>query len=283
VKNHCYFRIKLPLCEAELISKIKGLKNNPENQSKFWTYLFIIKSFLVKFTLLAFLIKFFKKYSIIRRIYVIINTIVMSIFGISMLDIYGLSFITAFFAELTTITGNIINYLSNTKFYSYLGSLFGHKVTPIKETSTMISINSNSTGVQTESKGINKVTDWFDRKEEIVNKTPFYQERYFIYGAIFVASCLTYYYFGDDIKVYGLTIWAWLRGRRDGDIPPNNPPIQPNNYSILMINTRDTNESRGIFNPIRKFFNLDTYKIDLNKVKKKVEWMGRVVEWMVEQ
>jgi hypothetical protein len=44
----------------------------------------------------------------------------MSIFGISMMDLYGLSIFSALFAEVTQITGNIINYLSNTKFYNYL-------------------------------------------------------------------------------------------------------------------------------------------------------------------
>jgi hypothetical protein len=146
--------------KAELISKIKNIKNNPENQSKLFTYLLIIKSFIVKFTLLAFIIKFFKKYSLIRRIYLIINTIVMSIFGISMLDFYGLSFISVFLAEISSITGNIINYLSNTKFYSYLAGLLTTKVveTPTKIES-MNRIDSSTTKVQTASKGINKVSE----------------------------------------------------------------------------------------------------------------------------
>jgi hypothetical protein len=87
------------LTKAELISKLNGLKqnnNNPTFFSKTLEYILLFKGFILKFTLLAIIFKFFKKYSIFRRIYVIINTIVMSIFGISMLDFYGLSFISAF-------------------------------------------------------------------------------------------------------------------------------------------------------------------------------------------
>jgi hypothetical protein len=88
------------LTKAELISKLKVNNNNKNNNPTFFSktleYILLFKGFILKFTLLAIIFKFFKKYSIFRRIYVIINTIVMSIFGISMLDFYGLSFISAF-------------------------------------------------------------------------------------------------------------------------------------------------------------------------------------------
>gem|GEM_PF-1599168 len=106
--------------KAELISKIKGLQNNPKTQSKLLAYLNIIKSLILKITFLALIIKIFKQFKIIRRLYLIINTIAISIFGISMMDLYGLSIFSALFAEITQITGNIISYLRNTKVYSYL-------------------------------------------------------------------------------------------------------------------------------------------------------------------
>jgi hypothetical protein len=52
----------------------------------------------------------------------------MSIFGISMMDIYGLSILSALFAEIAQITGNIVNYLSNTKFYSIISGYLGYKI-----------------------------------------------------------------------------------------------------------------------------------------------------------
>lgn len=41
-----------------------------------------------------------------------------------MFDAFGLSFITSFFIELKNIIASIINYLSNTKFYSFVFSIF---------------------------------------------------------------------------------------------------------------------------------------------------------------
>jgi len=122
--------------KVELISQIKGFKNNP--QSKLLDYLKIIKSLILKFTFLALIIKVFKQFKIIRRLWIVINTIVMSIFGISMVDLYGLSIFSALFAEITQITGNIVNYLSNTKFYNYIIGWLGYKKeTPSSESVIM--------------------------------------------------------------------------------------------------------------------------------------------------
>jgi hypothetical protein len=57
---------------------------------------------------MAILFRVFKKYSLFRRVYLLINGCVMAIFGISILEFYGLSFISALFAELDNILGNII-------------------------------------------------------------------------------------------------------------------------------------------------------------------------------
>jgi hypothetical protein len=59
--------------KAELISKINGLKTkNNDNNSSFSTNLFgsllLFKTFLLKITLIALVIKVFKKYSIFRKL-----------------------------------------------------------------------------------------------------------------------------------------------------------------------------------------------------------------------
>jgi len=48
----------------------------------------------------------------------------MSIFGISLLDNFGLGFLKNFIMEIREITYSVIDYLSNTKFYNYLNKLF---------------------------------------------------------------------------------------------------------------------------------------------------------------
>jgi hypothetical protein len=69
---------------------------------------------LVKLTIITLLIKTFRKYSLIRKVWVLLNTIAMTIFGISILEIYGISFIAAFFTELGSVLANVVNYLANT-------------------------------------------------------------------------------------------------------------------------------------------------------------------------
>jgi hypothetical protein len=51
----------------------------------------------------------------------------MSIFGISFLDNFGFEFISNFFKEIQTVTYSIVNYLSETHFYSFIASLFSKK------------------------------------------------------------------------------------------------------------------------------------------------------------
>jgi hypothetical protein len=55
--------------KAELISKIQGLnKNKPEYFTNFLGTILLLKNFLLKITLIALIIKIFKKFSIFRRI-----------------------------------------------------------------------------------------------------------------------------------------------------------------------------------------------------------------------
>ena len=212
--------------KAELITKINWLKihNKPTLFSKFLGFILLIKIFILKFTLLAVILRIFKRFSLLRRLFIILNTIVMSIFGISMLDIYGLTFLSALITEISFITGNIVAYLTNTHFYSIISGLFGYKVeTPTK----LIPLNRNdkgSTGISTQLKENSKISEWFNQVDK-QEDTPFYKNKYFIYGSFLLISCVTYYYFGDEIKVYSISLWHWLRGRGPED---GNNNINPN-------------------------------------------------------
>jgi hypothetical protein len=48
----------------------------------------------------------------------------VTIFGISLLDNFGIEFISNFFKEIKFIFSNTIDYLTNTHFYKYLTELF---------------------------------------------------------------------------------------------------------------------------------------------------------------
>jgi len=233
--------------KAELISKFKELKSNSNtNNSKILDYVYVIKTFIVKFTFLTLIIKIFKRFKILRRIWLILNTIVMSIFGISMLDIYGLTFLSAFITEITEISKNIINYLSNTKFYTVLKGLLGYKIETPTKMESLNRIDTSTTKLPTEIETKSKLSNWFNQQEEVIEDTPFYKNKYFIYGTVFVISCLTYYYFGEEIKVYSISAWDWLRSRRPGNDPGNNNPDNRNNSWVNLIglnrnNARDLN------------------------------------------
>jgi hypothetical protein len=192
--------------KADLISKIKTLQtkktdknNNNSDQSigpimiKTFGYM---KAILLKLTIITFLIKTFRKYSLIRKVWVLLNTIVMTIFGISILEIYGISFIAAFFIELWVVFGNVVSYLTNTQIYTTISGLFGAKVA-IKESATKIKsmkeINSNSTG----SKEKIRISDWL-HKEEIVEKDDNSHRKYLLLlWLLLIAGGLSWYYWGD--------------------------------------------------------------------------------------
>jgi hypothetical protein len=244
--------LKKKYTKAELISQIKGLKNNPTLKNRLFNYFYIFKQILIKFTFLALIIKIFKRFRIIRRLWLITNTVVMSIFGISMLDLYGLSIISAFITEITSISANIINYLTNTKFYSIISGYLGYKIETPTRIEPITKIQSEVPKIEDGIRRNSKVASWFEKEEVIeTNDSPFYKNRYFIYGVIFVASCMTYYYFGEDLKIYSISLWEWLRGRRPGDNPPANPPINPQGGP--------SSESTRM-NPITSFFGLNKNK-----------------------
>jgi len=66
---------------------------------------------------------------------------------------------------------------------------------------------------------------------------------------------MTYYYFGEDLKIYSISLWDWIRGRRPGDAPPanpDNPPINPQGGGPSSESVR--------MNPFASFFGLNKNK-----------------------
>lgn len=124
----------------------------------------IFKNILLKLTFISLIIQMFKKYKIFRRVWKIINTIVMSIFGISLLDNFGIEFINNFLIEVKIISGNIINYLSNTNFYLYLSKLFSSdEVTngsKPENSSRIYKENSSNERKIGQSEGNSKISEW---------------------------------------------------------------------------------------------------------------------------
>jgi hypothetical protein len=131
--------------KAELISKIKSSQEQLENKinklnkigteysiiiqiksffTQIWELILVFKNILIKLTLISFLIQLFRKYRLFRKLWLTLNTIVMSIFGISLLDNFGIEFISNFIKEFKFVLGNTLDYLTNTHFYKYLTDIF---------------------------------------------------------------------------------------------------------------------------------------------------------------
>lgn len=195
--------------KAELISKFKNLQNkqSSNNSNNILNTLLYMKSILLKLTIFSILIRTFKKYSFFRRIWVILNTIVMTIFGISILDIYGISFISAFFTEFISIFGNIVKYLTQTQFYSVVSGLFASKIeTPTK--GKMRSIDSSPTA----HKESVKISDWLNRKEEIIEKEDNSHKKYYVLLLMLLISTGLIWYYWPNFNWPGWPGWPTLPG-----------------------------------------------------------------------
>jgi len=190
--------------KAELISRIKGLTTNPitnstnnsESNSKILNFIFLFKSFILKITLIAIIVKIFKRYSIIRKLFTVINTILFSIFGISMIDIYEIESLSKIFHKLLDLFSN---------FHSNILELFGKKVETPSKIESMIGIQSETTGIQTSNDPSNKIIERFkqiihneqeitqnDIKPEVIpENTPYYENKYVIIAGMLILSGLT--------------------------------------------------------------------------------------------
>jgi hypothetical protein len=228
--------------KAELISKLRRSDTKSDSSTKLtlfnqiksylyqiWDLIMIFKNILLKLTFISLIVQIFKKYKIFRTLWKIINTIVMSIFGISLLDNFGIEFINNFLIELKIITGNIINYLSNTNFYLYLTKLFSSEE---EFSSRGRSKSENSYGIYKESssneskvgqgEGNSKISEWLkpeekfeDKIENEISKTN-YIKYFLIGGTIIIISSLGWVYW-DEVKSTSQSILEWyFSSRSDG-------------------------------------------------------------------
>jgi hypothetical protein len=240
--------------KAELISKFKKIESKNENKqisilnqfnsyfSQIWNLILTFKNILVKLTLISFFIQIFKKYRIFRKIWRILNTIIVTIFGISLIDNFGLDFISNFFKEIKFIIGNIVDYLTNTQFYLYLNKLFSNKELNEVPTSEQINKNESFPDIKRKEKGNgenfgqsdrnSKISEWLksESKTEIkesseeLSKDSSYKKYFIITGITIVIASLGWYY-SDEIIANTHSIIEWIRSFRPGtpDQGGNNP------------------------------------------------------------
>lgn len=121
--------------------------------SNIWQLFLYVKNILIKLSLIGFFIQLFNKFKIFRVMWVMFNSIVMTIFGVSLLENFGFEFISNFLRETRNILRNIVDYLTDTKFYQSLENLYGKKESTLEKHSN-------------EFETINK----FNNKEDVIRR-----------------------------------------------------------------------------------------------------------------
>jgi len=209
--------------KAELISKFKKLeiKNSNVNNSNTNTTLFskildfilYFKTLIFKVTLISILIKWFKKYSLFNKIFRFANWIILSIFGISLIDNFPFDFTK----EIRYILSGIITYFSNTHFYSFIASIFS-----TKEDTSKISIrekpmsweDSRNESEIKQSKRNSKISEWLNPEPEVKGESS--NKKYYAIAALLILACLSWYYY-DEIRTVTPAITNYFRRPRPGN------------------------------------------------------------------
>ena len=231
--------------KAELISKLNKIKNDRIEQkssiinrlksylSKLIELIINFKSILLKISLLTFFIKIFRKYRIFRRIWTILNSIIVSIFGLSLIDNFGFDLVNKVIFEIKYISYSMVDYLTNTQFYKYLSDLF-NKNDEIQSNKTniinkeiinkeLIRKHKSSGGVWTPTDTPEyKLSEWLKNKDQDIQEPKINYNKYFlIAGTIIIISCLGWVY-SDEITTGGTSFLEWIRSFRGDNDPGNN-------------------------------------------------------------
>jgi hypothetical protein len=241
--------------KAELISKFKKLhtENNSNKSilSRLIESILLFKSLILKITLIALIIKWIKKYSFIRKLWLGSNWILFSIFGISLVDIYGLEFIS-----------NILNYLRSTYFYGLMSRMLGYKVDQ-KEIASKIQLTPIDQSSTANQKSI-KIGDWFDR-QEVENKDSSYRNWYYLLALLLFLGLSWYYW--DSINPYfpGLPSLPSLFKRK-----PKGDNIDSNIITLPDIPKHDPNIERSWWTAFKDFFDVNNWRSNKPKINESI-------------
>jgi hypothetical protein len=191
--------------KTELINKIKNFDNQNNNNSKsilikIVEYILLFKSLILKFTLLALLIRWFKKYSLLKRLWHIFSWIASTLLGITLIDIYSL---------------DVFNWIKETNIYKWLYELFNSKeiIKPVREINPVKEIKSSKEGEFQFPKKITNQTDgnetrhvtfseWLNRNtnkevikdESLIDKIKDNSKTILIISGVIIVSGLSWYY-----------------------------------------------------------------------------------------
>jgi len=231
--------------KAELINKVKKLDNKNSNQNNrsllqlILDNIFYFKGLIIKITLITFIMKWFRKYSIIQKLWHIFSLIGNTILGYSLFDIYSL---------------DIISWIKDSQIYNwYLGLFNTHKIEKVEDAipSFMRSTIENENGDSESSQRSSKNFGWINQTKIEDETQPFYYNKYFLIGALSLTTLISWYYF-EEIKTGYVSIMDWINSFRP--TPPDsstgsntNSSTGNNTNSSTTSNRLDIQQRLGIY------------------------------------
>ncbi len=206
-------------CKIEsLINKFKKLEDQNSNQTlifKILGYIIYFKSLIIKITLITFLIKWIKKYSLVKNLWHIFSAIGSTLLSISLIDIYSL---------------DVISGIKDTQIYKWFSDLIINPKISLPQQNQSVEFQKNTisegsikdaNGIQTEINSSNR-QDNRNIIEEINNKPESLRKQY-----IYTENQLEdnndktnfkkYLLIGSMLIVSGITIWCYFNDIKPGD------------------------------------------------------------------
>lgn len=231
--------------KAELISKFKNLENNNSNNnpnntnifSKIIKSILLFKSIILKLTLITFLVRWIKKYSLIQKIWHVFNLIASTLVGFSLFDIYSY---------------DVIEWIKSTQIYNYIYEFFNYKPPvdeniieerPMKDFKTTNRSQTITESKIRDSEG-NSRNSWNYREfneQEIENNTNYIK---IAIASIIIIGCFCWFY-SDEITTGYMAFKDWWNSRGNNDPGTgSNVSITPTQDSINRDSIQDRIKSK---------------------------------------
>jgi len=223
------------LSSSKSLKDLKNIKSEDKNKISFKDLLksyylrlsaFILKfhSILTKITLFIIIIRYLRKMNMMRFIWSIINSVLLSTFGILFSDVYGFKEI---FSNIEYYWMEYVNFIHGTKFYKILVKIFNEvnesdvkvsnseinevkseKVSDIVENKESYDFPSSYQQIESEKIG-NVKSNWGNfentkiNADSEINDTPFYKNKdLLILGLSIVSLGLIYIYWDSIIELF---------------------------------------------------------------------------------
>jgi hypothetical protein len=190
-----------------------------------WDILNKLKIWILSLSFIAILSKIFKIYKSIRTFLRIANYIILTMFGISILEAFGLGFIAKFLMEMKYMMGAVIAYVTESTFYSYLMRLFNvhEEEQSLRRTYKKVKDTDWKAEYEKAQQQIER-DKWFEKFANSKNVDEGIDRKTIILSVLLFATTLGIWYYGKDALDVISPVWnisefikKILKGGRDDD------------------------------------------------------------------